>query len=53
MFTINYNEELSAFYGGTIQQQTDFLAKSVKAILSLYLGYQNQSITHSVSSVQK
>lgn len=36
MFTINYNEELSAFYGGTIEQQTDFMAKSVRAILSLY-----------------
>ena len=34
MFTINYNEELSAFYGGTIQQQTDFLAESVKVRVS-------------------
>ena len=34
MFTINYNEELNAFYGGTIQQQTDFLAESVKVGVS-------------------
>ena len=36
VFAVDYNEEQCAFYGGTLQQQTQFLAKSMKTIRNLY-----------------
>ncbi|XP_063444450.1 GPI inositol-deacylase-like [Mytilus trossulus] len=35
-YTIDFNEELSALYGGMLQSQTDFVHECVKKILSLY-----------------
>ncbi|XP_052071301.1 GPI inositol-deacylase-like isoform X3 [Mytilus californianus] len=35
-FTIDFNEELSALYGGMLQSQTEFVHECVKKILSLY-----------------
>ncbi|XP_077473483.1 GPI inositol-deacylase isoform X2 [Stigmatopora argus] len=36
VFTLDFNEELVALYGGSLQRQTQFLYESVKAILELY-----------------
>ncbi|TRY94184.1 hypothetical protein DNTS_028358 [Danionella cerebrum] len=36
VFTIDFNEELVALYGGSLRRQTQFLHESVKAILRLY-----------------
>ena len=35
-FTIDLNEELTGIYGGTLQRQTEFVAKSIEQILSFY-----------------
>ncbi|CAH2238309.1 jg17468 [Pararge aegeria aegeria] len=35
-FTIGYNEELSGFYGGVLDTQTEFASACVSKILSLY-----------------
>ena len=34
---VDYNEELNAIYGGTMEFQAQFLANSIKAIKSLYV----------------
>ncbi|XP_066433377.1 GPI inositol-deacylase isoform X3 [Eleutherodactylus coqui] len=36
VFSINFNEELVALYGGSLQKQTQFVHISIKAILRLY-----------------
>lgn len=36
MFTVDFNEELVALYGGSLFRQTHFLHESIKAILRLY-----------------
>lgn len=36
VFTIDYNEELVALYGGSLIRQTRFLHESIKVILQLY-----------------
>uniref|UniRef100_A0AAZ3QDC9 GPI inositol-deacylase n=1 Tax=Oncorhynchus tshawytscha TaxID=74940 RepID=A0AAZ3QDC9_ONCTS len=36
VFTIDFNEELVALYGGSLRRQTLFLHESIKAILRLY-----------------
>lgn len=36
VFSINFNEELVALYGGSLQKQTQFVYISIKAILRLY-----------------
>lgn len=36
VFTVDFNEELVALYGGSLLRQTHFLHESVKAILRLY-----------------
>lgn len=35
-FSVNFNEELVALYGGTLQKQTKFVHECIKAILRLY-----------------
>jgi glycosylphosphatidylinositol deacylase len=35
-FSIDFNEELSALFGGVLEQQTEFLAYAIQKILSLY-----------------
>ncbi|KOB69147.1 GPI inositol-deacylase [Operophtera brumata] len=35
-FTISYNEELTGLYGGTLSEQVEFAAKSIRKILDLY-----------------
>lgn len=35
-FSIDFNEELSALFGGVLQQQTEFVAHAIRTILSLY-----------------
>ncbi|KAM6986217.1 LOW QUALITY PROTEIN: GPI inositol-deacylase [Aplochiton taeniatus] len=41
VFTIDFNEELVALYGGSLRRQTLFLHESIKAILRLYKGLDN------------
>ncbi|XP_037095386.1 GPI inositol-deacylase [Syngnathus acus] len=36
VFAVDFNEELVALYGGSLQRQTHFLHESIKAILKLY-----------------
>lgn len=36
VFTVDFNEELVALYGGSLRRQTHFLHESIKAILRLY-----------------
>ncbi|KAM7407872.1 hypothetical protein PAMA_003572 [Pampus argenteus] len=36
VFTVDFNEELVALYGGSLLRQTHFLHESIKAILKLY-----------------
>lgn len=38
VFSVNLNEELVAFYGGSLQRQTKFVHQCIKAILRLYKG---------------
>jgi len=35
-FSVNFNEELVALYGGTLQRQTKFVHECLKVILKLY-----------------
>ncbi|NXJ89392.1 PGAP1 deacylase, partial [Corythaixoides concolor] len=37
-FSVNFNEELVALYGGSLQRQTKFVHECVKVILKLYRG---------------
>uniref|UniRef100_A0A8C3L4E1 GPI inositol-deacylase n=1 Tax=Chrysolophus pictus TaxID=9089 RepID=A0A8C3L4E1_CHRPC len=37
-FSVNFNEELVALYGGTLQRQTKFVHECLKVILKLYKG---------------
>uniref|UniRef100_A0A2K5ZN14 GPI inositol-deacylase n=1 Tax=Mandrillus leucophaeus TaxID=9568 RepID=A0A2K5ZN14_MANLE len=37
-FSVNFNEELVALYGGTLQKQTKFVHECIKTILKLYKG---------------
>ncbi|XP_072296269.1 GPI inositol-deacylase-like [Eucyclogobius newberryi] len=36
VFTVDFNEELVALYGGSLLRQTHFLHESIKAVLRLY-----------------
>ncbi|XP_068186136.1 GPI inositol-deacylase isoform X2 [Antennarius striatus] len=36
VFTVDFNEELVALYGGSLRRQTHFLHESIKAVLRLY-----------------
>ncbi|RXM36567.1 GPI inositol-deacylase [Acipenser ruthenus] len=36
VFTVNFNEELVALYGGSLQRQTKFIHECIRAILKLY-----------------
>ncbi|XP_018431645.1 PREDICTED: GPI inositol-deacylase [Nanorana parkeri] len=36
VFSVNFNEELVAFYGGSLRRQTEFVNICIKAILHLY-----------------
>lgn len=36
VFTVNFNEELVALYGGSLQRQTQFVHICIKAIIQLY-----------------
>jgi glycosylphosphatidylinositol deacylase len=35
-FSIDFNEELSALFGGVLEQQTEYVAYAIQRILSLY-----------------
>lgn len=35
-FSVNFNEELVALYGGSLQRQTKFVHECIKIILKLY-----------------
>ncbi|NXN13731.1 PGAP1 deacylase, partial [Indicator maculatus] len=37
-FSVNFNEELVALYGGSLQRQTKFVHECIKVILKLYKG---------------
>ncbi|NXW55199.1 PGAP1 deacylase, partial [Eurystomus gularis] len=37
-FSVNFNEELVALYGGSLQRQTTFVHECIKVILKLYRG---------------
>ncbi|XP_023398395.1 GPI inositol-deacylase isoform X3 [Loxodonta africana] len=37
-FSVNFNEELVALYGGSLQKQTKFVHECIKTILKLYKG---------------
>uniref|UniRef100_A0A8C9V108 GPI inositol-deacylase n=1 Tax=Scleropages formosus TaxID=113540 RepID=A0A8C9V108_SCLFO len=41
VFTVDFNEELVALYGGSLRRQTLFLYESIKAILKLYKDQSN------------
>lgn len=34
--SVSYNEELTGFYGGTLNEQVEFAGKSINKILDLY-----------------
>ncbi|CAG5865890.1 unnamed protein product [Menidia menidia] len=56
VFTVDFNEELVALYGGSLRRQTNFLHESIKAILRLYKHLKNppQSVVlvgHSMGGV--
>ncbi|XP_060113371.1 GPI inositol-deacylase [Heteronotia binoei] len=38
VFSVNFNEELVALYGGSLQRQTRFVHECIKVILKLYQG---------------
>ena len=40
-FAVDFNEEFSAIYGGTLQDQAAFVRKSIERILKLYDGAEN------------
>ena len=37
-FAVDFNEEFSAIYGGTLKDQAAFVRQSIRSILSLYKG---------------
>ncbi|XP_063174114.1 GPI inositol-deacylase [Candoia aspera] len=39
VFSVNFNEELVALYGGSLQKQTRFVYECIKIILKLYKGH--------------
>ncbi|KAM6464119.1 GPI inositol-deacylase isoform 2-T2 [Liasis olivaceus] len=39
VFSVNFNEELVALYGGSLQRQTRFVHECIKIILKLYKGH--------------
>ncbi|KAM3861858.1 GPI inositol-deacylase [Diretmus argenteus] len=41
VFTVDFNEELVALYGGSLRRQTHFLHESIKAILRLYKNFED------------
>ena len=41
-FVVDLNEEYSAFYGGVLEEQTEFVARCVVQVLELYRGLKNQ-----------
>ncbi|CAB1328342.1 unnamed protein product [Coregonus sp. 'balchen'] len=43
VFTIDFNEELVALYGGSLLRQTHFIHESIKAILRLYKASPHQA----------
>lgn len=49
VFSINFNEELVALYGGSLQKQTRFVHECIKIILKLYKG--QELAPHSVAIV--
>ncbi|XP_026523757.1 GPI inositol-deacylase [Notechis scutatus] len=40
VFSVNFNEELVALYGGSLQKQTRFVHECIKIILKLYKGHE-------------
>ncbi|KAL7991541.1 hypothetical protein Chor_015797 [Crotalus horridus] len=40
VFSVNFNEELVALYGGSLQRQTRFVHECIKIILKLYKGHE-------------
>ncbi|KAM5152420.1 GPI inositol-deacylase [Mantella aurantiaca] len=40
VFSVNFNEELVAFYGGSLRRQTEFVNICIKAILHLYKNHE-------------
>jgi hypothetical protein len=42
-FSVNFNEELVALYGGSLQKQTKFVHECIKTILKLYKVSKSQS----------
>lgn len=53
-FTVNFNEELSALYGGVLHEQVNFTKEAIKKVVSLYKGKYNPSLVligHSMVSV--
>lgn len=51
VFTVDFNEELVALYGGSLLRQTHFLHESIKAILRLYKVRPPMSSTHQAEAV--
>ncbi|CAL8326789.1 unnamed protein product [Lota lota] len=45
VFTVDFNEELVALYGGSLRSQTLFLHECIKAILHLYKGQEHPPST--------
>lgn len=41
-FAVDLNEEYSAFYGGVLEEQTEFVARCVVQVLELYRGKKNR-----------
>lgn len=41
-FAVDLNEEYSAFYGGVLEEQTEFVARCVVQVLELYRGLKNR-----------
>uniref|UniRef100_A0A670IBN9 Post-GPI attachment to proteins inositol deacylase 1 n=1 Tax=Podarcis muralis TaxID=64176 RepID=A0A670IBN9_PODMU len=44
VFSVNFNEELVALYGGSLQRQTRFVHECIKVILKLYKGFAPRSV---------
>lgn len=41
-FAVDLNEEYSALYGGVLEEQTEFVARSIAKVLDLYRGLKNR-----------
>ncbi|XP_054720836.1 GPI inositol-deacylase-like [Uloborus diversus] len=50
-FTIDFNEEISGLYGGTLQEQTEFVAECINHIISIYSSKKIVLIGHSMGGV--